>query len=71
MNNIEHINKQLEFNDMPDIDAFPDPLLHRQLSFIKSGIRILGCVLGVFGLLSLAFVFLVVAEIVGVLEEMA
>ena len=66
----EHINKQIELNDMLDTNKFPDPILHKQLSFLKSGFRILACGVGVAGLLISAFLLLGVAEIIGVIEEM-
>lgn len=70
MYNLEHINKQIELNDMPDNNKFPDPILHKQLSFLKSGFRILACGIGAFGLYLSAFILLGIAELVGVIEEM-
>ena len=48
----------------------PDPILHKYLSFVKSGLRIVGCGVGIAGLFIPGFVFLLVAEIVGIVEEM-
>lgn len=70
MNNLEDINKQIDLNTMPDSNKFPDPILHKQLSFFKSGLRILACVIGVLGLFKLAFFLLVAAEVFGIVEEM-
>ena len=49
--------------------AIPDPKLHQQISFIKSGIRILGYFLLPFSLLLGAGV-LILSEIVGIYEEL-
>jgi hypothetical protein len=71
MYNLEDINKQLDLTNMPDKNNFPDPLLHKQLSFIKSGLRIMGCGMAIlFGTYLSAFGLLMAAEIVGVIEEM-
>ena len=47
----------------------PDAKKHQFVSFIKSGIRILGYILIPFSLLW-ATIFLVVSEIVGIIEEL-
>jgi len=47
----------------------PDPKLHQLLSFIKSGIRILGYILIPINILSAALV-LVVSEVIGIIEEL-
>ena len=49
--------------------AIPDPKLHQTISFIKSGIRILGYFLLPFNLLIGAGV-LILSEIVGIYEEL-
>ena len=49
--------------------AIPDPKLHQQISFIKSGIRILGYFLLPFSLLIGAGI-LILSEIVGIYEEL-
>lgn len=48
----------------------PDPKKHRDLSFIKSGIRVAACLMGIGGSLTLLAVGLLLAEIVGVYEEL-
>lgn len=48
----------------------PDPKKHRDLSFIKSGIRIAACLGGVFGSLTILAVGLMAAEVVGIYEEL-
>jgi len=70
MYNLEHINKQIEMNNIPNLQDIPDPVLHKQLSFLKSVIRILACGVGAFGFYLPAFVILGVAEVIGILEEM-
>jgi len=48
----------------------PDPKLHQQISFAKSALRIIaGCSLAV-GSLFFAGVLIVVAEILGIVEEL-
>ena len=47
----------------------PDPKLHQQISFIKSGIHILGYVCIPFSLFW-ATTFLVLSEVVGIVEEL-
>ena len=51
------------------VDKLPDPKLHQQISFIKSGIRILGYVCIPFSLFW-ATTFLVLSEVVGIIEEL-
>tara|TARA_B100001113_G_C20879871_1_gene522160 strand:- start:421 stop:699 length:279 start_codon:yes stop_codon:yes gene_type:complete len=64
------------FNQTPEVKTpnetmnYPDAKLHQVISFIKSGIRILACIAGVFGLIGWAFAGLAVAEIVGIIEEL-
>ncbi len=48
----------------------PDPKKHQLISFVKSGIRILACVGGAFGSVAFLAVGLLIAEIVGVYEEL-
>ena len=47
----------------------PDPLLHQRLSFVKSGIRIVGYAFLPFNLLIAAGV-LILSEVVGIVEEL-
>ena len=47
----------------------PDPQLHQQISFIKSGIRILGYIFLPYNLFSAA-VLLILSEIIGIIEEL-
>tara|TARA_R110000822_G_scaffold5031_7_gene21817 strand:+ start:1401 stop:1568 length:168 start_codon:yes stop_codon:yes gene_type:complete len=48
----------------------PDPKKHQLISFVKSSIRIVACVGGVFGSIAFLAVGLLLAEIVGVYEEL-
>ena len=47
----------------------PDPKLHQQISFIKSGLRIAGYVAILFTI-EIAVVLLVISEVVGIIEEL-
>ena len=49
---------------------YPDAKMHQVVSFIKSGVRIAGCVVGITGNVPLGFVLLLAAEIVGIVEEL-
>ena len=51
------------------VDKLPDPKLHQQISFIKSGIRILGYTCIPFTLFW-ATIFLILSEVVGIIEEL-
>jgi len=53
-----------------DLEKLPNPKLHQIVSFIKSGIRVASCVAGVWGWYEIGFVGLLLAEVVGVYEEM-
>ena len=52
-----------------NIDKLPDPKLHQQISFIKSGLRIAGYIAIPFSV-EIAVVVLVVSEVVGIIEEL-
>ena len=54
---------------LKNIDSMPDQKWHRIISFIKSGIRIVGYGFIPFNLL-FATVLLVLSEVVGIIEEM-
>jgi len=43
---------------------------HDTISYAKSGLRILGCVFGLFGGISLFFILMILAEGLGVYEEL-
>lgn len=52
-----------------NIDQMPDQKWHRRISFLKSGIRIVGYVFIPFNLIT-ATTLLVVSEVVGIIEEL-
>ena len=52
-----------------NIDQMPDQKWHRKISFLKSGIRIVGYVFIPFNLIA-ATALLVVSEVVGIIEEL-
>ena len=51
------------------LGLMPDQKWHRRISFIKSGIRIIGYALIPFNLIA-ATIVLVVSEVVGIIEEL-
>ena len=54
---------------MKNLEKLPDPRLHQIISFVKSGVRILGYLLIPFNI-SVAVTLLVVSEGIGIVEEM-
>ena len=54
---------------MKNLEKLPDPRLHQIISFVKSGIRILGYIFIPFNI-DVAVTLLIVSEAVGILEEM-
>ena len=54
---------------MKNLDKLPDPKLHQIISFVKSGIRILGYIFIPFDM-GAAVALLVVSEGIGIIEEM-
>ena len=54
---------------MKNLDKLPDPKKHQIVSFVKSGIRILGYIFIPFDL-GAAVTLLVVSEAVGIVEEL-
>ena len=60
-----------KYNDTKvKIDKLPDPKLHQLISFIKSGIRIIGYAFIPFSLFW-AVIFLILSEVIGIAEELA
>tara|TARA_B110000503_G_scaffold139278_1_gene227337 strand:- start:627 stop:797 length:171 start_codon:yes stop_codon:yes gene_type:complete len=55
---------------MKNLDKLPDPQKHQIVSFTKSAIRIGACLVGMWGFYELGFVGLLLAEIVGIYEEL-
>ena len=54
---------------MKNLDKLPDPKKHQQISFLKSGIRIIGYMFLPIDIGSAA-VLLIISEIVGIVEEL-
>ena len=72
MSDREIMNAKRGLNSRPvvkNIDQMPDQKWHRRISFLKSGIRIVGYVFIPFNLIA-ATALLVVSEIVGIIEEL-
>lgn len=63
------VNKRNRSEYLKDIDKMPNQKWHKIISFIKSGIRIVGYVLIPFDLVVAASV-LVISEFIGIIEEM-
>jgi|TARA_R110000823_G_scaffold288157_1_gene406360 hypothetical protein len=59
------------YNDteVTKLDKLPDPKLHQQVSFIKSGIRILGYA-ALWWSIDIAAIILILSEVVGIGEEL-
>jgi|TARA_R110000796_G_scaffold15244_2_gene48822 hypothetical protein len=51
------------------LEKIPDPKLHQQISFIKSGVRILGYCFIPFSLV-FATILLILSELIGIIEEL-
>ncbi len=51
------------------IDKLPDPKLHQQISFFKSGVRIVGYFFIPFSLVT-ATALLILSEVIGIIEEL-
>jgi hypothetical protein len=51
------------------ISDYPDATKHQKISFIKSGIRILGYILLPFNLV-MSVILLILSEVVGIIEEL-
>ena len=62
-----HVNQRQSVQKLKEI---PNPKLHQTISFIKSGIRIAACLAGIWGLYEIGFLGLLIAEIVGIKEEL-
>lgn len=61
------VRQRQTLNKIKDI---PDPKKHQYVSFVKSGVRIVACTLGFFGLFEIGFLGLLLAELIGVYEEL-
>lgn len=52
------------------LDQLPDPKKHQHVSFVKSGVRIVACLLGFAGMYQVGFLGLFLAELIGIYEEL-
>jgi hypothetical protein len=67
---LDHVINRDEGNDTTADYRHPDPIKHKYISFAKSGIRIVagGCLIS--GNLLMAGVCLIMAEVLGIVEEL-
>ena len=60
-----------KIKDIPTkLDQLPDPKKHQYVSFVKSGVRIVACILGFAGMYQIGFLGLFLAELIGIYEEL-
>lgn len=52
------------------VKGLPNPKLHQRISFIKSALRLLACSAGILCSYEIGFYGLLLAEIVGIYEEL-
>jgi hypothetical protein len=57
-------------NTPTKLDQLPDPKKHQHVSFVKSGVRIVACILGFAGMYQIGFLGLFLAELIGIYEEL-
>jgi len=72
MSDREIMNAKFGVSNQPQVknlDQMPDQKWHRRISFIKSGIRIIGYGFIPFNLIT-ATVLLIISEAVGIIEEL-
>lgn len=53
-----------------EIKHMPDQRMHKIVSFVKSGLRLVACILGMMYSIPAAFALLFMAEVVGIYEEL-
>ena len=63
------VSNTLDLSTSPLITDYPDAKKHQLVSFIKSGIRIIGYIFIPFNLVVSAFL-LILSEVVGIIEEL-
>ena len=63
------VSKIKDLSNSPLITDYPDAKRHQLVSFIKSGIRIIGYIFIPFNLVVSAFL-LILSEVVGIIEEL-
>ena len=62
--------KEFDANEIHDLDHMPNQRMHKIVSFIKSGLRLVACIFGMTEMFVVGFVLLFMAEVVGIYEEM-
>jgi len=63
------VSKINDLSISPTLEDYPDAKKHQLVSFIKSGIRIIGYIFIPFNLVVSAFL-LILSEVVGIIEEL-
>jgi len=53
-----------------ELEHMPDQRMHKIVSFVKSGLRLVACIFGMTQMYVVAFALLFMAEVVGIYEEM-
>ena len=56
--------------DESDLAHMPNQRMHKIVSFIKSGLRLVACIFGMTEMFVVGFALLFMAEVVGIYEEM-
>ena len=64
------VSKINDLSSSPTLEDYPDARKHQIVSFIKSGMRIVACIVGSLGYWEWGFFGLGIAEVVGILEEL-
>lgn len=64
------LNKVKNTPSPTKLDQLPDPKKHQYVSFVKSGVRIVACLLGFAGMYQVGFLGLFLAELIGIYEEL-
>jgi len=65
------INKEENKSSSPDVEyKHPDPIKHKYISFAKSGVRIAAGLALCFSMFWYAGALLILAEVLGIVEEM-
>ena len=62
--------KKFETEDLYEIVHMPNQRMHKIVSFIKSGLRLVACIFGMTEMYVVGFALLFMAEVVGIYEEM-
>jgi hypothetical protein len=65
----KEVNKIVSQLAGANIKELPDAYLHQKISFIKSGVRILGYIFLPFNLV-FATILLILSEVIGIIEEL-